>query len=127
MASALSSTAWIASWMSVLDTAMIASRSLMSARPMISWSDLKVSVTGFSWCRIERADHLGDDLLPGVGVGVGNAERLVEQEAEAHGVGEVDDRVGVEVRVDDARLLAGIEQLAQAAATGEELLAHHRL
>ena len=51
-----------------------------------------------------------------------DAERLVQQEAEADGVGEVDDGLGVEVGVDDASLLAGVEQRAQPGPTVIELL-----
>src|SRR5690554_5854881 len=46
MASALSFTAWIVSWTSVLVTPRIASRSLMSSRPISSWLLAMASLLG---------------------------------------------------------------------------------
>src|SRR3954465_6100850 len=140
MASALSSTVWIASVTSVLVMAMIASRSLTSSRPRISWSVammvlLEVDRDLVGWIgrrgRVGRdgegTDHAVQDAVPPGGLGAGPADGLEQQEPETDGMGEVDDRRGVERRVDRTGLLGRLDQLAQSVgATGEVPAQHGR-
>src|SRR3954471_20929171 len=88
MASALSLTVEMVASMSVLLTARIASRSLMSSRPMMDWFSLML-MAGAPWGsgggeeagEDERPHEAADGLVVGEPHAVGRAARVAEDDA----------------------------------------------
>ena len=110
--------------MSSLVIARIASRSSTSARPRISSLVAMVSapVGRLRWLvgrtrRVARAATSRPiSCSQGCGAGMGGSSDLEQQEAEADGVAERDERLGVEVGVDAAVGLGRLDELGEAVA-----------